>query len=212
MRSARCQYWMRTISQRMPSSSRRYCVSTAARAARRTQQNRHCWRRRRDARIVLIAEVLGAVQAKGDNPFRPISALLTVIGMLVIGGTLIRTSAEYGPARYAPLAMGIYRLMVIIVGKLHLDHGTYLQQAQLGDRHVERDQLRRPVTASAASLTAAPSRDVCSATRTGPGCSTTSLGATAPVFFSPRLACQAASPTPAGGPTASAGYGPTRPA
>lgn len=65
-------------------------------------------------RIAFIAaEILAAAQDKDDNALLPIAALLTVIGMLLIGIAVIRVHANGRLARHAPLAMGIYPLAVM---------------------------------------------------------------------------------------------------
>ena len=65
-------------------------------------------------RIVFIAaELLAAVQGNDDNALLPIAALLTVIGMLLVGIATIRARIGHGIGRYAPLAVGLYPLIIM---------------------------------------------------------------------------------------------------
>lgn len=56
----------------------------------------------------IAAEVIAAVTGKDENPFLPIGAILTVIGMVLLGVAVYRAKRWDTPARLAPLAMGVY--------------------------------------------------------------------------------------------------------
>jgi hypothetical protein len=61
----------------------------------------------------IAAEVIAAVTGKNENPFLPIGALLTVIGMVLLGVAVYRAQRWDTPARLAPLAMGVYPVVAM---------------------------------------------------------------------------------------------------
>lgn len=56
----------------------------------------------------VAAEAIAAATGNDENPLLPIGALLTAVGMTAFGIAVLRARRWRGPARLAPLAMGVY--------------------------------------------------------------------------------------------------------
>lgn len=58
--------------------------------------------------VFAVAEVVALAVDETQDVLLPIAAMLTAVGTLVIGGSILRAGRWMGPWRFAPLATGIY--------------------------------------------------------------------------------------------------------
>jgi len=63
--------------------------------------------------IFLAAELVSVVQRNDENALLPLGALLSAVGMLVLGIAIARAGRWQGAPRFGPLVMGIYPFLVM---------------------------------------------------------------------------------------------------
>jgi len=61
----------------------------------------------------IAAELVSLAQRSDENALLPIAALLSAAGMLCYGVAVLRAGVWHGPARFGPLAMGLYPFVVM---------------------------------------------------------------------------------------------------